>query len=131
MGPGSRLLKVDEKEEGIATAAIESEKYFGSICLEVTFQMLDEMGLDQRIWKPMLNFIAHLRRFNKVARTWTCTNSIMQGWQELWRRKYRQSSASALWMIADAMRRENQRQNSCSQPSRPHATSTRRQDSIH
>ena len=45
--------------------------------------MLDKMGLDQRIWKPMLNFIAHLRRFNKVAgtpgHTWTCTNSIIQG----------------------------------------------------
>ena len=35
------------------------------------------------IMKPVLNFIAHLKRFNKVAgtleRTWTCTNSIMQG----------------------------------------------------
>ena len=45
--------------------------------------MLDRMGLDQRIWKPLLNFIAHLKRFNKVAGTlgpsWTCTNSIIQG----------------------------------------------------
>ena len=45
--------------------------------------MLDSIGLDQRIWKPMLNFIAHLKRFNKVAGTlgptWTCTNSIIQG----------------------------------------------------
>ena len=70
--PGSRvqnaiwplLLKMesmtkDEKEEGIATAAIDSEKYFDSICWEVTFQMLNRTGLDQRIWKPMLNFIAH------------------------------------------------------------------------
>ena len=95
--PGSRvqnaiwplLLKMeamtkDEKEEGIATAAIDSVKYFDSICWEVTFQMLDRMGLDQRIWKPMLNFIAHLDRFNKVAGTlgptWTCTNSIIQGY---------------------------------------------------
>ena len=70
-------------EKGIATAAIDSEKYFDSICWEVRFQMLDRMGLDQRIWKPMLNFIAHLKRFNKVAGTlgptWTCTNSIIQG----------------------------------------------------
>ena len=49
----------DEKEEGIATAAIDSEKYFDSTCWEVTLQMLDRMGQDQRIWKPMLNFIAH------------------------------------------------------------------------
>ena len=73
----------DEKEEGIATAAIDSEKYFDSLCWEVTFQMLGRMGLDQRILKPMVNFIAHLKRFNKVAGTlgptWTCTNSIMQG----------------------------------------------------
>ena len=73
----------DEKEEGFATAAIDSEKYFDSICWEVTFQMLNRMGLDRRIWKPMLNFIAHLKRFNKVAGTlgptWTCTNSIIQG----------------------------------------------------
>ena len=45
--------------------------------------MLDRMGLDQRIWKPKLNFIAHLKRFNKVAGTlgptWTCINSIIQG----------------------------------------------------
>ena len=70
----------DETEEGIATAAIDSEKYFDSICWEITFQMLNRMGLDQRMWKPMLNFIAH---FNKVAGspgpTWTCTNSIIQG----------------------------------------------------
>ena len=45
----------DEKEDGIATAAIDSKKYFDSICWEVTFQMLDRMGLDQRIWGPMLN----------------------------------------------------------------------------
>ena len=76
--PGSRvqsaiwplLLKMeamtkDENEEGIATAASKSEKYFDSICWEVTFQMLNRMGLDQRVWKPMLNFIAHLKRFNK------------------------------------------------------------------
>ena len=73
----------DEKEEGIATAAIDSEKYFDSICWEVIFQMLNRIGLNQRIWKPMLNFIAHLMRFNKVAGklgpTWTCTNSIIQG----------------------------------------------------
>ena len=73
----------DEKEEGIATAAIDSEKYFGSTRWKVTFHMLDRMGLDQRIWKPMLNFIAHLERFNKVAGTlgptWTCTNSNIQG----------------------------------------------------
>ena len=72
-----------EKEEGIATAAIDSKKYFNSICWEVTFQLLGRMGLDQRIWKSMLNFIAHLKRFNKVAGTlgptWTCTNSIIQG----------------------------------------------------
>ena len=72
-----------KKEEGIATAAMDSEKYFHSVCWEVTFQMLDRLGLDQRIWKPMLNFIAHLKRFNKVAGTlgptWTCTNSIVQG----------------------------------------------------
>ena len=59
----------DEKEKGIATAAIDSEKHFHSKCWEVTFQILDRMGLDQRIWKPMLNFIAHLKRFNKVAGT--------------------------------------------------------------
>ena len=45
--------------------------------------MLDKMGLAHRIWKPMLNFIVHLKRFNKVAGsmgpTWTCTNSIIQG----------------------------------------------------
>ena len=45
--------------------------------------MLDEMELDQRIWKPTLNFIARLRSFNKAAGTmsptWTCTNSIIQG----------------------------------------------------
>ena len=45
--------------------------------------MLHRMGLDQRIWKPMLNLIAHFKRFNKVAGTlgptWTCTNSIIQG----------------------------------------------------
>ena len=73
----------DKKEAGIATAATDSEKYFDSSCWEVTFQMLNRMGLDQRIWKPMLNFIAHLQRFNKVAGTpgptWTCTNSIIQG----------------------------------------------------
>ena len=38
---------------------------------------------DQRVWKPMLNFIVHLERFNKVAGTmgptWTCTNSVIQG----------------------------------------------------
>ena len=94
--PGSRvqhaiwppLLKMeattkDEKEEAIATAAIDSEKYFDSICWEVTFQMFDRMGLDQRIWKPMLNFIAHLKRFNKVAGTlgptWTCTEQHHTG----------------------------------------------------
>ena len=60
----------DEKEEGIATASTDSEKYFDSICWEVTFQMLDRVGLDQRIWKPMLNVIAHLKRFNKVAERW-------------------------------------------------------------
>ena len=92
--PGSRvqnaiwplLLKMeamtkDEKEEGIATAANDSEKYFGSICWEVTLQMLDRMGLDERIWKKKQNFFAHLKRFNKVVRwepTWTCTNSIIQ-----------------------------------------------------
>ena len=54
---------------GIATAAMDLEKYFDRTCWEVTFQMLDRMGLDQRIWKPMLNFIAHLKRFNKVAGT--------------------------------------------------------------
>ena len=72
-----------KKEEGVATAATESEKYFDSICWEVTFQMLNRMGLDQRIWKPMLNFIAHLKRLNEVAGTlgptWTCRNSIIQG----------------------------------------------------
>ena len=81
------LLKMEamtkDEKEGIATAAIDSEKFFDSICWEVTFQMLDIMGLDQRTWKPMLNFIAHLKRFNKVAGTlgptWTCTNSIIQG----------------------------------------------------
>ena len=56
----------DEKEEGIATATIDSEKYFDSICWEVTFfQTLDKMGLAQRIWKPRLNFVAHLKRFKK------------------------------------------------------------------
>ena len=59
----------DEKEEGIATSAVDSEKFFDSICWEITFQMLDRMFLDQRIWKPMLNFIAHLKRFHKVAGT--------------------------------------------------------------
>ena len=79
--PGSRvqnaiwplLLKMEvmtkDEKEGIATAAIDPEKYFDSFCWEVTFQLLDTMGLDQRIWKPMLNFIAHLKRFNKVAGT--------------------------------------------------------------
>ena len=77
------LLKMEamtkDEKEGIATAAIDSEKYLDSICWEVTFQMLDRMGLDQRIWKPMLNFIAHLERFNKVAGTLgpTWTNSII------------------------------------------------------
>ena len=73
----------DEREEGIATAAIDSEKYFDCTCWEVTFHTLDKMGLDQRIWKPMLNFIVHLKRFNKIAGTmgptWTCTNSVIQG----------------------------------------------------
>ena len=45
--------------------------------------MLDEICLDQRIWKPMLNSITHLRRFNMVAgtmsSTWTRTTSIIQG----------------------------------------------------
>ena len=72
----------DEKEERIATVAIDSEKHFDSRCWEVTSQMLDRMGLDQRQWKPMLNFIAHLTGFNKVAGTlgptWTCTNRIIQ-----------------------------------------------------
>ena len=50
------LLKMEaitkDDKEGIATAAID----FDGICWEVTFQVLDKMGLDQRIWKPMLNF---------------------------------------------------------------------------
>ena len=58
-------MTMDEKEEGIATAAIDSEKYFDSIRWEVTFQMVERMELDQQIWKPMLNIIAHLKRFNK------------------------------------------------------------------
>ena len=45
--------------------------------------MLHRMGLDQRIWKPMLNLIAHLKRFNKVAGTlgptWTCTKQHHTG----------------------------------------------------
>ena len=45
--------------------------------------MLYRMGLDKRIWKPMLNFIAHLKRLNKVAGmlepTWICTKSIIHG----------------------------------------------------
>ena len=59
----------DEKEERISKAAIHSEKYLDSTCWEVTFHSLDKMGLDQRIWKPMLNFIVHLKRFNKIADT--------------------------------------------------------------
>ena len=115
----------DEKEEGIATAAIDSEKYFDSICWEVTFQMLNRMGLDQRIWKPMLNFIAHLKRFNKVAgtlgTTWTCTNSITQGcslsllataalsmvWARVLEEEY--SPATALWTTEDSVRQEEKR----------------------
>ena len=140
----------DEKEYGIATAAIDSEMYFDCICWEVTFQMLDEMGLDQRIWKPMLNFIVQPRRFNKVAGTmdptWTWTNNIIQGcslsllataalstvFARALEAEYWQSSATALWMIVDPVRRENHRQNSCRQTSKSHATSTRRrrQDSI-
>ena len=81
------LLKMEampkDNKGGIATGTIDSEKYFDSKCWEVTFQMLNRMGQDQRIWKPMLNFIAHLKKFNKVAGTvgptWTCTNSIIQG----------------------------------------------------
>ena len=59
------MAMTKDEEEGIATAAIDSEKYFDSECLEVTFQMLDRMGLEQRIWKPMLNFIAHLKRIQQ------------------------------------------------------------------
>ena len=122
--PGSRvqnaiwppLVKIevmtkDEKEEGIATAATDSEKCFDSICWEVTCQMLDRTGLDQRVWKPMLNFIAHLKRFNKVAGTlgptWTCTNSIIQGCSlsllaraglsTVWARVLEQEVPTVLW----------------------------------
>ena len=65
-------------EEGITTAAIDSEKYFNSICWEVTFQMLDRMGLDQRIWKPIS---LHTSRDSTLLRErwWTCTKGIVQG----------------------------------------------------
>ena len=139
----------DEKEEGIATAAVDSEKYFDSTCWEVTFQMLDRMGLDQRIWKPMPNFIAHLKRFHKVAGTlgptWTCTNSIIQGCSlsllataapsTVLARVLEEevSSATALWTIGDSVRQEKKRGNNCNQPSRSRETLTepRRQDSTH
>ena len=159
--PGSRvqnaiwplLLKMeamtkDEKEEGIATAAIDSEKYFDSICWEVTFLMLDRTGLDQRIWKPMLNFIAHLKRFTKVAGTrgptWTCTNSIFQGCSVRLLataalsticvgRRSLQFSVTALWTTGDSVRQEKKRRNNCNQPSRSRETLTepRGRDSTH
>ena len=73
----------DEKDEGQQQHQLIRRKTSTAYVGKVTVQILGRMGLDQRIWKPMLNFIAHLKRFNKVAGTlgptWTCTNSIIQG----------------------------------------------------
>ena len=162
--PGSRaqkaiwppLLKMeamteDEKEEGIATAAIDSEKFIDSICLEVTFQMLNRMGLDQRIWKPMLNFIAHLKKFNKVAGTlgptWTCTNSIIQGcslsllatavsptvWARVLEEEVPTVLCNSIVTTGDSVRQKKKRRSNCNQPSRSRETLTepQRRDSIH
>ena len=127
-----------KKEEGMATAAIDSEKYFDSICWEVTFHELDRVGLYQRIWKSMLNFIAHLFRFNKVAGTlgaaWTCTNSIIQGCSlsTVWARVLEEEVPTVLCnSIVDDQRLK--RRSNCKQPSRSRETLTepRGRDSIH
>ena len=82
------------------------------------------MELDQRIWKQMLNFTAHLKRFNKVAGTlgptWICTNSIIQGcslslmtkmalstvWARVLEEEVPTVICNSIWTIGDSVQQE-------------------------
>ena len=127
----------DEKEEGIATAAMDSEKCFDSVCWEVTFQMLDRLGLDQRIWKPMLNFIASQKiqqgcgyagahvDLHEQHRTGVLFESAgkqrryRRSGQESWKKKCLHFSQHGV-----SVRQEKKRRNNCNQPSRSRETLT-------
>ena len=56
------LLAMEGEEEGVATAAIDSSKFFDMIVWEVVFPMMGKMGVPDSVWKLQASFVFHLKR---------------------------------------------------------------------
>ena len=57
------LWATEGEEEGVATAAIDSSKFFGMIVWEVVSPHDREEGVPDRVWKLQASFVFHLKRF--------------------------------------------------------------------
>ena len=77
------LMAREGEEEGIATAAIDSSKFFDMIVLEVVFASMGKMGFPDRVWKLQASFVFHLkrsfRRRQSCGEMWKAMNGVVQG----------------------------------------------------
>ena len=77
------LLAMEGEEEGVATAAIDSFKFFDMIVWEVVFPMMGKMGVPESVWKLQASFVFHLKRFFRQGQScgevWKAMNGVVQG----------------------------------------------------
>ena len=53
---------MEGEEEGVATAAVDSSKFFDMIVWKVVFSVMGKMGVPDRVWKLQASFVFHLKR---------------------------------------------------------------------
>ena len=89
-GPGDayydlalRIEKAMLKGEDLCGVLLDVKKCFDTVPWEITFRLVEKMGMDVRVTRPLRNMYVGLRRRFKVLGTlgkeFTATNGILQG----------------------------------------------------